>query len=251
MAEVVVLGSSGALPTATRDNTYLAVRGDSECIMIDCGGSPIQRLKMAGIDPLSVGGLIVTHHHPDHIYGVPALVLGLWLMGRKPDLHIYGPLKAVASVSSLLDALDTRDWPGLFRIVFHAVQLTERFPVMETSDFILHATPVAHMVSCIALRCKSKKTGKVLVYSSDTEPCESLVRLGQDADILLHEATGAQQGHSSPAQAGDAARAMNAGRLVLVHLPLENGDEQAWEDEARRTYDGTVVVARDLSRFEW
>lgn len=251
MPEVIILGSAAALPSAKRENTYLVVRDAHSAVLVDCAGSPIQRLQEVGVNPVDLDGLIITHHHPDHIYGVPALILGLWLLGRKDSLHIYGPLKGVASVASLMEILDAGDWPRLFSTTFHAVQLTENFPVMETSDFLIHATPVAHMVACIALRFTSKKTGRVMVYSSDTEPCESLVRLGRGADLLLHEATGPEKGHSTAAQAGAMGRLMGAKRLVLVHLPVNHIDLNAWRRDAEREFGAPVELAEDLSRFEF
>lgn len=250
MPEVLVLGSGGALPSAKRDNTYLAVRGEHSTLLIDCAGSPIQRLRQMGVDPTSLRALIVTHHHPDHIYGVPILILGMWLLGRQEDLEIYGPLKAVASVASLLEVLDASDWPALFGNVFHAIPLIEHTLVLETEDFRVYSSPVAHMVACVALRIEHKASGAVMVYSSDTEPCEALVRLGAGADLLLHEATGSSQGHSSPRQAGEMAQAMGAKRLVLVHLS-GNGDEEGWEREAREAFAGPVMIAHDLERFKF
>ncbi len=250
MPEVLVLGSGGALPSAKRDNTYLAVRGEHSVLLIDCAGSPIQRLRQMGVDPTTLRALIVTHHHPDHIYGVPILILGMWLLGRQNDLDIYGPLKAVASVASLLEVLDASDWPALFGNVFHAIPLIERSLVLETEDFRVYSSPVSHMVAFISLRIEHKASGSVLVYSSDTEPCEALVRLGTGADLLLHEATGDAQGHSSPRQAGEMAAAMGAKRLVLVHL-ANSGDEERWRQEAEEAYAGPVFIAHDLERFEF
>ena len=250
MANVIALGTAGALPSADRENTYLAIRGDNGTILVDCGGGPVPRLKQAGIDPTELQCLIATHHHPDHIYGVPALILGMWLMGRSTGLDIYGPLKAVSAIASLLEVLDTRDWPGLFGTTFHAVQLTEKFLVLENDDFRVLATPVAHMVSCIALRFESKATGGVMVYSSDTEPCDSLIRLGKGADLLLHEATGTEKGHSSPAQAGAMGKMMGVKRLVLIHLPCV-GREEEWRHAAEQEFGGAVEIARDLDIFEF
>ncbi|MGQ9516484.1 MAG: MBL fold metallo-hydrolase [Anaerolineae bacterium] len=250
MPEVLVLGSGGALPSAERDNTYLAVRGERSTLLIDCAGSPVQRLRQMGVDPTSLRALIVTHHHPDHIYGVPILILGMWLLGRQGELEIYGPLKAVASVASLLEVLDASDWPALFGNVFHAIPLIEHNLVLETEDFRVYSSPVAHMVACVALRIEHKASGSVMVYSSDTEPCEALIRLGMGANLLLHEATGNFQGHSSPRQAGEMAQEMGAERLVLVHLS-NDGDEEQWQREAQEMFAGPVFVAHDLERFEF
>ncbi|MBM3150409.1 MAG: ribonuclease Z, partial [Chloroflexi bacterium] len=82
MARLILLGSGAALPDASRDNTYMVIEGRESSILIDCAGSPLHKLQAVGVDLNTLEALIVTHHHPDHIYGVPALLLGLWLYGR-------------------------------------------------------------------------------------------------------------------------------------------------------------------------
>ena len=65
------------------------------------------------------------------------------------------------------------------------------------------------------------------------------------ADILVHEASGALPGHSSAAQAGQAARQAGVGSLVLIHYPtgqFATGDPLA---QARRQFDGPVTLAED------
>ena len=64
-----------------------------------------------------------------------------------------------------------------------------------------------------------KKTGTSLAYSCDTEPCTAVVDIARDVDILLHEATGAVTGHSSAAQAGEAARQRHQ-EIRALPLPI-------------------------------
>ncbi len=44
-----------------------------------------------------------------------------------------------------------------------------------------------------------------VAYSSDTSPCDAVVALARDADVLIHEAAKDTLGHSSAAQAGEVA----------------------------------------------
>ena len=77
---VVPLGVAAALADAGHANSYLAVVGRDGYWLVDCADSPIGRLQRAGLDPLTVRGVIITHFHPDHVYGLPAYLLGLFLL---------------------------------------------------------------------------------------------------------------------------------------------------------------------------
>src|SRR2546428_2784063 len=68
------LGTSGSVPSAVRDTTSLVFVVPQGAILIDCGGSPIQKLRRAGVDPNALAVVVITHIHPDHAYGLPALI---------------------------------------------------------------------------------------------------------------------------------------------------------------------------------
>ena len=50
MPKLIVLGTSNAIPDEDHENTHLALIGNQRKILIDCAGSPVIRLKQAGID---------------------------------------------------------------------------------------------------------------------------------------------------------------------------------------------------------
>ena len=79
-----------------------------------------------------------------------------------------------------------------------------------------------HLIPTIGLRMEFAN-GRIAAYSCDTEPCAAVMRLGYEADLLLHEAVGEARGHSSGAQAADIARQAEVKRLVLIHYPVEKG----------------------------
>ena len=48
------LGTSGAVPSLGRDNTSIVFVGPGGAVLLDCGGSPIQKLMLAAVDPMDV-----------------------------------------------------------------------------------------------------------------------------------------------------------------------------------------------------
>jgi ribonuclease Z len=99
-------------------------------------------------------------------------------------------------------------------------------------------------VETLALRFDNTATGRAIVYSSDTEPCQSLIQLAEGADLLIHEATGAFPGHSSPAEAAGVAREAGAERLALIHYPVRGVNREDWRRGAAG-FPGRVELAED------
>lgn len=81
--DVLILGSASASGSRERDNTYLLLQHEEGNWMIDVGGNPLGKLKQAEIPLQSIQGVILTHFHIDHIFGLPSLLWGMWLGKRK------------------------------------------------------------------------------------------------------------------------------------------------------------------------
>lgn len=99
--------------------------------------------------------------------------------------------------------------------------------------------------------------GKVIVYSGDTGPSESLARLAKGADILIHEATLAddlsalaeRDGHSTAGAVARLAAETGVGRLVLTHISARYKDPTSLLAEAKKYFPRTEM-ARDLACYE-
>jgi ribonuclease Z len=99
--------------------------------------------------------------------------------------------------------------------------------------------------------------GKVIVYSGDTCPSESLASFAKGADILIHEATlsdalaaaAARDGHSTAGGVAKLAAKADVGRLILTHISARYKDSGILLAEARRFFP-RVEVAQDLAAYE-
>lgn len=248
MARLVILGTAAAVPNASHENTYLVLEGAGGAILIDCAGGPIGRLEQAGVSHARLRSIIMTHAHPDHAYGLPLLLMGLWLLGRTDRLPIYALGVVAGRLRAIMEAYEWEDWPRFFPVDFMAIEDHPGAPVMENADFRITASRNTHMVPTVSIRIENKMTGFVTVYSSDTAPCDALLDLARGVDLLIHEAAGATYGHSSAAQAGEMAAQAGAKKLVLVHYQVY-ADPEVLAKEARSTFDGPVEVAQDMAEY--
>ena len=221
MATLHLLGTGAAVSDPHRTTTMLAVENGTSLVVVDCGGDAWQRLLAAEVDPDSFSALIVTHEHPDHVSGFPLFMEKLWLLGRRVPVPVYGIAPALAQARRIHDAFDTASWrdKGYPDIAWHEIDHRENAPVFADEHWDIAASPGVHGVPVVGLRIVDKRGGGVLAYSCDTEVADSIRRLAENADILVHEATGAHPGHTDAVGAAQVARRAEAKRLLLVHLP--------------------------------
>ncbi|NOH02071.1 MAG: MBL fold metallo-hydrolase [Chloroflexi bacterium] len=251
MPRVIILGSSNAIPTKDHENTHMVVVGQERMLLVDSVSNPILRLEQAGLDFNDLTDLAITHFHPDHVSGVPLLLMDMWLMGRQKPLNIYGLHYTLDRVEDMMGFYNWSEWPNFFPVVFYRLPAREMTHVLTCPDFIVHASPVHHMIPNIGLRIEFPTSGKLLAYSCDTEPCDEVVRLAAGVDVLIHEATGELPGHSSAKQAGIVASKAEVSKLYLIHYPtgrFAKGDPVA---EARTTFQGNVLLAKDFMTLDF
>ena len=226
MPSLHLLGTGAAISDAHRTTTMLAVSDNSSprrTLVVDCGGDALQRLQACDRPIDSVEGLIVTHAHMDHTSGFPLLMEKVWLDGRDRPLPVVGIEPALAQAERLWDAYEPvhRDWEGLPPIDWRPVPHASGAVVWDEAPWTVTAAPVNHGdTPNVGLRFEHGPTGRVLAYSCDTASSEAVVRLARDCDLLVHEANGGpSENHSTAVEAAEAARAADADRLLLVHLP--------------------------------
>jgi ribonuclease Z len=249
------LGTSAAIPSLQRDTTWLAFSSEEELLLVDCGGSPLRKLQRATCNIAHLSRILVTHTHPDHAYGLPALIQNLVIQKRCAPLMISCRVELLERLQTLLDLFELLDHE--FPILFETIEPREGTEVARTRSFIVSASPNAHgTMPNLAVRIDARSNGRAVVYSSDTEPCEAVIRLSRGADTLIHEATFSSLdpdrsgAHSTARQAGEVAQAAGVRRLILAHIDLRyHNDPSPLIREAREAFSGEVVVAEEFRQY--
>ncbi len=99
------------------------------------------------------------------------------------------------------------------------------------------------------------RKGKLLVYSSDTRPCKTVIHNAMGADLLIHDATfrddlkdrAEKTGHSTVGEACEIAIKARVKKLALTHFSAryKNVDLDKIEKEAKSLFNN-AFVAKDL-----
>ncbi len=245
MGRVIVLGSSGAVPSEKQDTTHLLVHEGDRTVLVDCGNNPIVRIKQAGIPLNSITDIVLTHFHPDHVSGFSMLLMGMWLLGRDTPITVHGLESTISRAKKMMELFEWNNWPNFYPVFFHRLPEEEMSVVFEAKRLRVYSSPVKHLIPTIGLRFEFPGLNKVMAYSCDTEPCAQVGRLAAGADILFHEASGESVGHSSAEQAGNIAKNAGVKTLYLIHYYPDNNPEDL-RLAAKSAFEGQVEIARDL-----
>ena len=89
--KVIFLGTSGAIPTLSRNLPSVAVQMDGEILLFDCGEYTQIQIIKANLGIGRIENIFISHLHGDHVTGLPGILMLLNHASRERPLYIYGP----------------------------------------------------------------------------------------------------------------------------------------------------------------
>jgi len=177
-------------------------------------------MKRAGVDPGSIGWILLTHLHGDHFGGVPFVVLDGQFGRREMPLVVAGPPGTRERVTAAMEVL----FPGSSGVARRfPTDLVEIAPGVSTAigPLTVTAFPVEHPSGAPSFALRVAWAGKVVAYSGDTEWCEALVDAGRGADLFVCEAYTFERRiryHLDHATLAKNLDRIGAHRVILTHL---------------------------------
>ncbi len=116
--DVVLLGTGNPLPDPSRAGAATLVRAGGRAILVDAGRGVCLRLAAAGMLPVMLDSVLLTHLHSDHICDLNDVVTTRWVMSPVPNpLRVFGPPRT----REVMDGLEAMLAPDVeYRLAHHA-----------------------------------------------------------------------------------------------------------------------------------
>jgi len=286
------VSTGGSVPSPRRGLPAILLRRGGDRILFDCGeGTQRQLVRSVGLT--DVDCVFITHFHADHWLGLPGMLKSFALRERDQPLTVYGPrgLKELMGAMRIvygrmpyelsfveLEPAQTveRDGYAITAIpVRHRgeasfgyalveeprpghldAQLAEQLGVAPGPDFgRLQRGESVNGVEPTQVVGPTRE-GRKVVLSGDTAPCEALTIAAHQADVLVHEATFAEEeaerarqtAHSTASQAARLASEAQVRMLALTHLSNRYAGRELRE-QARAVF-ASSEVPRDFDTIE-
>jgi ribonuclease Z len=292
--EVTFLGTGASAPSARRSTAAVLVARGGERLLFDCGeGTQRQMQKSLGLT--QVDEIYLTHFHADHMLGLPGLLKTYDLTDRETPLRVFGPpglkelftvlrpligrlryplelaelkagervehdeyfvegYEAAHNVRAFGWALVEDDRPGRFD-----PEVAKSLGVREGPDFarLQRGEEVEGSDGPVKPDQVMGETreGRIIVVTGDTAPSPATVAAAADADLLIHDASFAEEdaqraaetGHSTLGQAAAVAAEAHVRLLALVHISARYHVGQVLE-EAKEVF-ADCVAPRDFDQI--
>lgn len=152
--EVLILGSSSATPMYGRHPSSQLINHNEQFYLIDCGEGTQMQLTRFGIKANRIKHIFISHLHGDHYLGLMGLLSSMHLVGRREDLHLYGP----PALWEILD-LQFRHSQTVLRYAlhFHPTQDNEAIVIYDGPQLAVRTFPIDHRIPCTGFRFVEKQ----------------------------------------------------------------------------------------------
>ena len=294
---ITMLGTGAAFADPDRAQSGILVTLDNgRHYLFDCGAGITRNMVRANVSPAEVTAVFLTHLHHDHVCDFPLFVITGWMWDREDSPTVIGPKGTQHFCKNLFEG-------GAFKADFEA---RSNYPLRQKNlaavrPKVIECEPgIAYQDEFVTIRCdwvehiprqisecfgiRFEAEGKAIAFSGDTAPCDAMVRLAQDADLLIHECTFPESfiehrkktgtgtfSHTSPTQLGQIAQRSGCRQLVATHfghfdctsalikrvaqhhLPVDEMGPHQMDivvRDIRKHYTGPLQLATDMLRID-
>jgi ribonuclease Z len=291
----IFLGTGGSVPSARRSTASVLIARGGDRLLFDCGEGA-QRQMQRSLGLVQVEEIYLTHFHADHILGLPGLLKTYDLTDREAPVTVHGPpglrdlftvlRPVIGRVGFELDLVELAPGQGIshdgyevqsFEVAHSAraygyslveeprpgrfdPEAAKRLGVREGPAFAALQRGEGVEGSSGTVQpgdvMGASRPGRTVVLTGDTSPSPATVAAAADAELLIHDASFAEEeaqraaetGHSTVGQAAAVAREAHVKMLALVHISSRYHVGKVLE-EAQDVYEPTVAP-RDFDIIE-
>ena len=187
--KITFVGCGDAFGSGGRFNTCFHVETSATRFLIDCGASSLVAIKQLGIERNAIDLILITHFHADHFGGIPFFILDAqFLAKRTRPLVIAGPAGLEEWYARTMETAFPGSSAARLKFDLSLIELAPDIPWSSGGIEVLAAL-VRHGQSDGPFHAyRIAVDDRVIAYTGDTEWTDSLVDIGQGADLMIAEA---------------------------------------------------------------
>ena len=276
---ITALGTG--MPTQTPSNksaSFLVELGNGDAFIFDLGTGATDMLSALQADYSKLDKVFASHLHTDHVGDLAALWVAGWIGGRYTPLHVYGPSGASPELGTKVHVDHIREawaWDVTSRagtlpnaggeIVAHEHDFSKTAVIYNKNGVEVTSFPAIHIRDG-SVSFRLDWNGLSFVFGGDSVPNKWFAKEAKGADVVIHECFFTPEQwmkiagfpykqaywvtsviHTPPEGFGKIMSTVKPRMAVAYHYWNHRDIEFEIYDGVRKTYDGPLVMAADLT----
>jgi len=250
MAKIIFLGTASSIPTKDRDNTSFLFIHKDKIFLIDCPGSITQKLLKANVNYKKLKNIIITHQHPDHIYGIVSIIHTQCFFNDK--LNIFSNIDVIKIIKKLvlMFKLNKKDYPKI-----NYINVFNKKIFYNKDNLKILAIKNKHIKNSFGLKFIFDR--KSIFYTSDTYFSKKLLDSVGNVDYLISDCTASSKFfkkypskmHTDSKTLANYMKDKKNTKLIPIHFLLLNNTELKRIKNELKILNKNLIIPKDFQKI--
>ena len=186
---ITILGCSSSIPTNERNPSGQVINYHDKLYLIDCAEGTQLQLRRYLKRVQRLHAVFISHLHGDHFFGLVGLISSLHLLGRKSELHVYGPKGLEEIIRLQLFYTQTQ---LNYELIFHETRPEVSEVIFENDDVEVITIPLEHRIPTHGFLFREKSGLRKIrkeVVLSEKIPYTAYEDIKRGADHIMDDGT--------------------------------------------------------------
>ncbi|MEM1535351.1 MAG: ribonuclease Z [Candidatus Pacearchaeota archaeon] len=156
--DLIFLGTSAGVPTSERGHSAILLIYSGQYLLFDCGEGTQRQFVKAGISPLRLDKIFISHLHADHILGLSGLLQTLAMKDYAKELEVYGPVGINAYIESI------KNFFPIVETLKLKINEIKKESCFDFKEYSIEALPLNHVTPTYGYAFKERDKIKIKPY---------------------------------------------------------------------------------------
>lgn len=152
--KLTILGCHSATPREQAHPSAQVLDIKNHTFLIDCGEGTQMQLRKYKVSFAKINHIFISHLHGDHFFGLIGLLSSFGLLGRKKEIHVYGPSGIKNAIEILMSISQTHK---TYPIYFHELSSDKSELIYSDDNVEVYTIPLKHRIYTNGFLFKEKQ----------------------------------------------------------------------------------------------